>query len=285
MTSFDRLSPLLERLRVQTRLFHIGPLCGVTTFGAQEGRGFLHVLRKGEMELTHQAPDGRLDTRHVDRPTLLFYPRPLEHAFHNAPTADSDFACATLDFVGGANHPLISTLPPVIVLPLDAVDTLEPALDLLFTEIDHVRCGRRILADRLFEVVLIQLFRWIVDHPDELALSSGLAAALSDEHLAQALVAMHESPGKPWTLATMAKAAHMSRSSYAARFKELVGQPPAEYLAGWRVTVAQDRLRTGASVGHIAAELGYSNPPAFSRAFTRRVGHSPRAWLALQSDP
>lgn len=238
------------------------------------------MLRNGEMEVTHRGVGGRLEKRRIDKPSLLFYPRPLDHAFHNAPTEDSDFACATLDFDGGPTHPLVRTLPPVIVLPLDAVDTLEPALDLLFAEIDNVRCGRKVLADRLFEVVLIQLFRWILDHADELALPTGLLTGLCDERLARVLVAVHESPGRPWTLATMAREARMSRSSFAARFKEMVGQPPAEYLTGWRITVAQDRLRAGASVARTAAELGYATPPAFSRAFTQRVGRSPRAWLA-----
>ncbi len=238
------------------------------------------MLRYGEMEVTHRGVSGRLEKRQIDKPSLLFYPRPLEHAFHNAPTEDSEFACATLDFDGGPHHPLVRTLPPVIVLPLNAVSTLEPALDLLFAEIDNVQCGRKVLADRLFEVVLIQLFRWILDHADELALPTGLLTGLSDESLARALVAIHESPGRPWTLATMAREARMSRSSFAARFKEMVGQPPAEYLTGWRITVAQDRLRAGASVARTAAELGYATPPAFSRAFTQRVGCSPRAWLA-----
>ncbi|UFS93756.1 AraC family transcriptional regulator [Nocardia huaxiensis] len=280
MASLDQLSPLLERFRVRTRLFHAGPLCGVTTFDARLGRGFLHVLRRGEMEVTHQADCGRLETRHIDQPSLLFYPRPLDHAFHNAPTLDSDFTCATLDFDGGPTHPLVRTLPPLIVLPLSAVPTLEPALDVLFAEMDNVRNGRKALADRLFEVVLIQLFRWILDHAEDLSLPAGLLPGLADENLARALVAIHESPAHPWTLATLAREAHMSRSTFAARFKTLVGQPPADYLTTWRITLAQDRLRAGASVARTATELGYATPPAFTRAFTQKVGCSPRTWLA-----
>lgn len=279
MVSIDRLSTLLELFRAETRVFHTGPLCGVTTFAAQPGRGFLHVLRRGEMQVTHQGAGGALVTRQVDVPSLVFYPRPLDHAFHNAPTDDSDFACATFEFAGGRTHPLVRTLPPVLVLPLDAVDSLEPALDLLFSEVDNVRCGNRLLADRLFEVVLIQLFRWILEHTDELALPAGLLSGLSDERLARTLIALHEHPGRSWTLESMAREAGMSRSAFAARFKELVGQPPAEYLTRWRLTVAQDRLRAGASVGRTATELGYATPAAFSRAFTQGLGCSPRAWL------
>ena len=284
MTTVDRISPLLERFRVRTRVFHTGPLCGVTTFAAQPGRGFLHVLRQGEMVITHRRADGGLVRQVVDRPTLLLYPRPLEHAFHNAPTEESDFACAAIDVEGGATHPLVRTLPPVLALPLDAVASLAPTLDLLFAEIDEVRCGRRLLADRLFEVVLVQLFRWILEHTEELDLPAGLLRGLADERLAPALVAVHEAPGAPWTLTTMAREASMSRSSFAARFKDVVGQSPVDHLTEWRLTVAQDRLRHGATVARTATELGYGSPAAFSRVFTQRIGRSPRAWLAAERE-
>ena len=284
MPTLDRISPLLERFRVRTRLLHTGPLCGVTNFSARPGQGFLHILRRGEMEVTHRparhGAGSRTEKRRIEEPTLLFYPRPLDHAFHNAPTEDSDFACATLDFEGGENHPLVRALPPVIVLPLADVDSLGPALDLLFAEIDNVRCGNRVIADRLFEVVLIQLYRWLLEHTLDLDLPAGLLTGLADPNLAPVLIAVHEEPGRPWNLASMAREASMSRSSFAARFKESVGQAPGEYLTRWRITIAQDRLRAGASVAHTAGELGYANPAAFSRAFSQRVGCSPRAWLA-----
>lgn len=280
MATVDRISPLLEQFRVRTRLFHTGPLCGVTTLGAEPGRGFLHILRRGEMEVAHQIPGGRLERLYVEAPALLFYPRPLEHAFHNAPSEDSDFACATLEFDGGSDHPLVRTLPPVIVLPLDDVEALGPALDLLFAEIDNVRCGNRVLADRLFEVVLIHLYRWLLDHTEELDLPAGVLTGLADPELAPALVALHEAPGLAWSVTSMAHEASMSRSTFALRFKERVGQTPAEYLTQWRITLAQSRLRAGASVARTAGELGYATPAAFSRAFSQRVGRSPRAWLA-----
>ncbi|GAA1506413.1 AraC family transcriptional regulator [Nocardioides humi] len=279
MPALDRISPLLELFRVRTRLLHTGPLCGVTTFAARPGQGFLHVLRQGEMAVTHQVPGGRLERLEVAEPSLLFYPQPLEHAFHNAPVEESDFACATVDFEGGADHPLVRTLPPVLVVPLASVDTLTSSLDLLFAEVDNVRCGRRVLADRLFEVVLIQLYRWLLDHSDRLDLPPGLIPGLVDPQLAPCLVAVHEDPGHDWSLTTMARTAAMARSTFAARFRATVGQTPAEYVTRWRMTVAQSRLRAGASVAVTARELGYAHPAAFSRAFTQRIGCSPRAWL------
>ncbi|GAA4902849.1 hypothetical protein GCM10025789_22080 [Tessaracoccus lubricantis] len=81
----DRLAALLDRFRIETSLFHTGPMCGVTTFEPRPGRGFLHVLRRGEMEVTHPDDGGGLTKVTLRRPTLLFYPRPLRHAFHNPP--------------------------------------------------------------------------------------------------------------------------------------------------------------------------------------------------------
>jgi len=280
MLPIDRLSSLLERFHVRAHLFHAGPLCGTTKFAAREGRGFLHVLRRGEMVVTHSARAGVPRKLAVQAPCLLFYPRPLAHNFHNAPAEGSDFVCATLDFDGGEAHPLARALPPLVVLPLDAVEGLEQSLALLFAETTRVLCGHRLLADRLFEVVLIQLLRWLLDHPQESELPPGLLAGLGDAQLARVLVAMHERPGDPWTLDRMAREAGLSRSAFAQRFKAVVNATPADYLASWRLTIAQAELRKGASLKTIADTLGYANASALSRLFTQKVGMPAREWLA-----
>jgi AraC-like DNA-binding protein len=276
----DRLSSLLERFRVRAHLFHTGPLCGVTHFDAEPGRGFLHVLRSGAMQVTHRSRQGAPKKISVQEPTLLFYPRPLAHDFHNAPAEGSDFVCATLDFDGGAHHPLARALPAVLVLPLREVSGLEHTLALLFAETERLRCGQRLLADRLFEVLLLQLLRWLLDHPERADLPAGLLMGLSHPKLARALTAMHDRPGHAWTLESMANAAGMSRSAFAATFKDQVGEPPAEYLVRWRISIAQRLLRSGKSLKSVADELGYS-ANSLSRAFTQTVGASPRAWMKV----
>lgn len=278
-SSVDRLSSLLERFRVRTHLFHSGPLCGVTHYAAMPGRGFLHVLRRGEMVLTHRARSGAPRRIEVREPSLLFYPRPLAHDFHNAPAEGCDFTCAAVEFQGGENHPLARALPPVVVLPLAQVAGLEHTLDLLFAETEQVRCGHRLLADRLFEVLLLQLLRWLLDHPEESGMPSGLLTGLSHPHLAKALVALHERPGEAWTLPRMAAEAGMSRSAFAAAFKLHVGEGPAEYLAQWRLAIVQTELRNGVSLKSAAEQLGYSSTSALSRVFAQKVGTSPREWL------
>ncbi len=275
----DRLSALLERFRVHAHLFHAGPLCGVTHFDAQEGRAFLHVLRRGEMVVTHRPRSGAPRRIKVTEPTLLLYPRPLEHQFHNAPAEGSDFVCATVDFEGGVRHPVVMSLPAVVVLPLRSVDGIEQTLALLFAETERVRCGQRLLADRLFEVLLLQVLRWLLDHPEHGAMTEGLIHGLAHPKLARALTAMHESPGAAWALGSMAQAAGMSRSAFAAEFKLHLGVTPADYLLRWRVSLAQSMLLAGSSIKLASEKLGYASAASFSRAFVLSVGQSPRAWL------
>ena len=278
----DRLSGLLERCRVRAHLFHAGPLCGTTHFAAEPGRGFLHVMRRGEMTLSHPADQGTVRQLHVREPSLLFYPRPLAHDFHNAPVEGSDFTCATLEFEGGDAHPLVRALPPLVVLPLAQVEGLESCLGLLFAETGRVQCGQCLMADRLFEVLLMQLLRWMLAHPEASGLPAGLLRGLGHPQLARALVAVHERPGEAWSLERMAAQAGVSRSRFAGLFKDLMGDTPAEYLLGWRLSLACQALRQGQPVKQLADALGYATPSAFSRAFAQRMGCSPREWMARE---
>lgn len=294
-TPIDRLSGILGRFRVHAQLHHSGSLCGLNHFDACEGHGYLHVLRRGQLEVSHPGARNVPRSMRLDEPTLLLYPRPLTHRFHNPPTEGSDFTCARLNFDGGPANPLARSLPSLIALPLARVPGLDLALQLLFAETDHVRCGQQLLADRLFEVVVLQLLRWLLDHPQEAGVRPGLVTGLSDPRLARALVAMHDSPGESWTLERMAERAGMSRTAFATTFRNVVDQTPADYLTGWRIALAQSRLREGRPLKSLAEELGYANPSALSRAFTAKAGMSPRDWLrrlphsrqheALESDP
>ena len=279
LSAVDRLSTLLERFHLRAKLFHTGPLCGRTTFEEQPGRAFLHVLRRGRLRIQHGPKTGIPRHVTVDEPMLLLYPRALHHSFINPPLEGSDFTCATLEFAGGDRNPIVAALPPLVQVPLNTVSGLRPALDLLFAETDQIRCGSRLLADRLFEVVLIQLLRWVIDHPQAVGISSGLVMGLSDSRLARALVALHAAPQDDWTLSRMAAMAGMSRSAFAETFKSVTGTTPAAYLTDWRVTVASTLLRAGRAQKLVAAELGFSCASSLSRAFKERVGVSPRDWL------
>ena len=276
----DRLSAVLGHFPVQAQWLLSGPLCAGAQVTARPEQGFLQLLRHGQLTLTQGQARRAVQRRELHTPTLLLYLPAPGPSWRSLPSADADITCATLHFVAGANHPLVRALPPLLAIPLQAVPGLDGALALLFAEAEQLRCGHRLLADRLCEVVLIQLLRWLLDHPEQGGVSVGLVAGLADAALARALTAVHAQPGADWDVRRMAQQAGLSRSAFAARFKRLVGLSPADYLRDWRMRLAMQQLAQGQSVKCIADALGYANPSALSRVFAQRLGMPPRAWLA-----
>src|SRR5690625_5103780 len=124
-SSVDRLSGILERFRVRAQLHHTGVLCGLSHFDAREGHGYLHLLRRGRLEVSHPDAIDVPRSLRFDEPTLLFYPRPVTHRFHNPPSEGSDFTCARLSFEGGPYNPFARALPSLIVLPLESVSGMD----------------------------------------------------------------------------------------------------------------------------------------------------------------
>ncbi len=255
---------------VAAQVFNAGPLCGINAVEDDGRHGQLHLVREGVVDVVH----GR-DALRIDRPSLLLYPRPLAHRFVTDPVRGADMVCAHLSFEGGAGNPIAISLPPLVCLPLAEIAGAEPVLDLLFEEAFEQRCGRVALVERLFEVVMIQVLRQLMEQG---GISGGMLAGLSHPRLRGALVAMHESPARPWTLDALAREAGMSRSVFAAAFRDTVGITPGHYLQEWRIGLAQQALRRGRPLKAVAADVGYGSEAALSRAFRASMGRSPREW-------
>lgn len=266
----DRLQGLLQRFSVSARMFHSGPLCGINDFD-DNGLGQLHLVRRGPLTVRHAGEEHQ-----VQEPSLLFYPRPLPHRFIADASTGADMACANLDFGGGAANPVTRALPAYVQLPLSALPGALPVLELLFDEAFAQRCGRQVLVDRLFDALLVLLLRHLLDSG---LVQGGPLAGLGHPQLARALAAMHDAPEKPWTLDALAAIAGMSRSRFAEVFAERVGTPPSTYLAGYRITLAQEALRRGNKLDQVAQQVGYGSGAALSRAFASVCGMSPRQWL------
>jgi AraC-like DNA-binding protein len=127
---------------------------------------------------------------------------------------------------------------------------------------------------RLLEVLLMEALRW--RSMDTHGVPSGLLKGMRDPALARVLGAMHADVRAGWTVAELAKVAGMSRSAFAARFCEILGCGPMEYLARWKMALAKDALMRGAkTLDRIADEIGYESASAFSTAFRKRLGCSP----------
>lgn len=266
----DRLASLMAHFPVSAQVFNAGPLCGVNTLESDGTHGQLHLVRSGTMTVSH----GR-STLQIEKPSVLLFPRPLTHRFTSDVERGADVVCANLSFDGGEANPIARALPEVVCLPLEEISGSTPVLDLLFEEAFEQRCGRTALVERLFEVVMIQILRQLMESDK---VKGGLLSGLSHPKLRHALVAMHEEPAKEWTLGELAGVANMSRSVFASTFRSIVGITPGQYLQGWRVRLAQTALRRGRPLKLIAAEVGYGSEAALSRAFKAQTRQSPREW-------
>jgi AraC-like DNA-binding protein len=197
--------------------------------------------------------------------------------------AATTFVCAAFDYDLEVAEPLMSPLPPVIVVRADPVAGRDIAaiVQLLAMEVGTRRPGSRAAAARLIDMLLIAVVRhWLGAQPgDE---SPSWLHALRDPAIAHVLAVLHERPAEPWTVATLAREVHLSRATLARRFAELVGEPPLTYLAGWRMHLAAQRLKYSAdSVETIAREVGYTSEYAFNRAFSRHRGQPPGRYRRL----
>jgi AraC-like DNA-binding protein len=273
----DRLQALLSHFAVSARTFQAGALCGINALAGDGPHGQLHLIRSGDVEVRH----GRALGARIHKPSLLLYPRPMAHRFITDAERGADFVCANLTFEGGGANPIAAALPPFVCLPLDELHGGEAVLELLFAEALAQNCGRQAMLDRLFEVVLIQVLRQLMERGQTRA---GMLAGLAHPRLRLAITAMHDSPQREWSLESLAEVAGMSRSVFANGFRETVGVTPGVYLQGWRIGLSQKALLAGRSIKLIAQEVGYGSEAALSRAFKAHVGHSPREWRKQQAE-
>lgn len=268
----DRLSTLLSQFGVRANLIYNGKLRGLTSYDGVERRGYIHLLQAGSVTLL--GPD-RKDLL-LTRPSLIFMPRPGRHQLFAGESEGAQLLCASMEFNGGVDNPLSASLPDCLVLPLDELPMLADTLKWMFGEAAGEHCGREAALDCLFELLIILLFRHLLDHHQ---LRTGMMAGLADLRLARSLVQIHNAPHRAWSIAELASESNMSRAAYAANFRAVVGQTPANYLLSWRISLAQKLLREGRPITLIAAEVGYESPSALARAFRRKTGYSPRDWM------
>lgn len=271
----DRLAALFKHFAVAARTFHAGALCGINSLGTEAGLGQLHLVRAGVVDVFH----GSADPVRVEVPSLLLYPRPLPRRFVTDAVVGADMVCADLHFEGGAANPLLAGLPEAVCMPLERLPESVPVLALLFSEASSSKCGRQRMLDSLFEVLLVQILRELME---QRLVATGMLAGMGHQKLRKSLVAMHDSPAKPWSLEELAACAGMSRTVFANTFREVVGVTPGLYLQNWRIGIAQKLLARGTPLRHIADEAGYADEATLSRAFKATTGFSPRDWRRRQ---
>jgi AraC-like DNA-binding protein len=173
---------------------------------------------------------------------------------------------------------LLKSLPPIVHIRKESDKAaMRWSLDRMKEELRDPQPGGSLIAQQLAYMMLVQALR--LHLADGARGGVGWLFALADKQMSAAITCMHDDPGHPWTLQTLAERVGMSRSIFALRFKEKVGATPMEYLTRWRMLLAGDRLKNGGdSLSVIAFSLGYESESAFGKAFRRVMGCSPRQY-------
>ena len=191
----------------------------------------------------------------------------------NSPEGSTILLVGAYQVQGEIGQRLLGALPALLVLPGDVWDS--PLIPLLADEITKDDPGQEAVLDRLLDLLLIAALRAWFARPE--ADPPAWYRAHSDPVVGHALRLLQNNPGRQWTVATLAAETGVSRAALARRFTALVGEPPIKFLTGWRLALAADLLREpDATIGSVAARVGYGSSFALSTAFKREHGISPQ---------
>jgi len=239
--------------------------------------GDLALVPRGEGHRLRSEPGAPTAT--IDEVELEQVGDRYEILRHGGGGAPATMVCGAVRFDHPAARNLIDVLPRIIHVAASAAsdtDWIHSTVRLMAAEVTSPRPGAETVVTRLADILVVQAIRaWIDTDP---AAQTGWLGALQDRQIGRAIALIHADPARDWTVASLADELAMSRSAFAARFTQLVGEPAMRYVARWRMNVARDSLaEEGATVADVAGRLGYRSEAAFSRAFKRIVGVSPGA--------
>lgn len=301
----DALSAVLAPVRLQeTRwAFTVGRApWGVSLQGGKTCIRFHYMLRGNAWLSVDKTDEPRVALSGGDLAVLPLghghvlrdHPRSTSVRFDDVARCDSRSAVMQLEvgakgpetsFVTGCfvlDDPLarqiLAALPPLIRMTPEAegVPSFLENIQFITREVETARPGSEIVLLRMTDVLFIQILRaYLARVPDD---GGGFLGALRDPSTAAALGAMHHRSEVPWTVASLAEEVGLSRSVFAARFTQLVGEPPLGYLTRLRMQKAATLLREGATLAKASSLTGYASEASFSHAFRQWAGVAPGAW-------
>jgi AraC family transcriptional regulator, activator of mtrCDE len=283
----DSLSDALLHFPLHASIYAVPKVCGTWRLNpsGHHQAGF-HLLSAGQCWL-HQrdAPAVWLEAG-----DLVFVSRDCWHVFSPEPVLTDDWTlipddqqgpaveliCGAVEFPGGTGQALLAGLPPLVVIAGQtegAQQRVHALGKLMSLESLNEEPGGRVILDRLADVLVVMVLRYLMASGQA---REGMLAALADPHLGKALACIHRDFQQPWTLESLASASGLSRSAFARRFQQTIGETPVNYLTAWKMQQAEHLLRERRhSVAQVGAMLGYQTDAAFRRAFKRLRGYGP----------
>lgn len=193
------------------------------------------------------------------------------------PGEPCELVCGAVSFSGLGVARLLRGLPSILPAGTgEDADWMRAAFDVIGAESRTPRPGSDVVTARLADILVVQVVRsWLESGAQE----RGWVAGLRDPQIGLALSAFHAEPGAAWTLASLASEAGMSRSAFADRFRETLGEPAMAYVTAWRMDLAARLVRErGLPLSRVAERVGYQSEAAFSRAFRRAHDMTPGAY-------
>lgn len=282
----DAFSEVLNIVHVHGETARVVTSDDPSRLSVQRGTPCVYIVEKGEVEiLLDGEPPVTLGENQIAlllqgvAHEVVFRPSSHEadeqtiNCFWGSFTVDGDLAAQVL-----------RSLPQIIVLeglseqPIEWVDTV---CELVLRETGATRPGASLMVSRLLDLLLVIILRRWAQSESNLP---GWLAAAKDERIARAVSAIHAEPARSLTNAELADIAGMSVSSFAERFKQVMGQQPGAYLRGWRLDQAAEALlHSSATIEAIAERVGYKSNEAFSRAFQAKFGTAPSVWRSSRT--
>ena len=240
--------------------------------------GDLIVFPQGDAHVLSSAPGMRAAP---DMSTFARRaPLPMVYEFGGGGPERARIVCCFLGCDERPYNPLLTALPAVIHLPAGGSHAtagwLGSLLNIAAKESGSARPGAENVLGRLSELIFVETIRHYLETLPPAR--TGWVAGLRDPVVGHALAALHGEASEAWTVERLARLVGLSRSVLAERFTEMVGQPPMQYLALWRMQLASRLLVEGGHVAAVAGAVGYESEAAFSRAFKKLVGVAPAAW-------
>lgn len=262
---------IFENHALKAEVVFVGTRCARDNLLRDYRTGSLHFVRAGRAEVLAEGGSPIV----IEEPSLVFFPQGCPHWVRAVDDCGFDLVCAFTSYADELSRAVSLSVPGVLVMPLAQLDAIRHLLEAFFAEAASQEPGSKQLADRLCEVVLGYALRHAVQSGTS---TPGAMVGASDPRIGRALEAIHARYQTALDVDALAREAHMSRTRFVERFRELVGTSPHQYLTTYRIGVAQQLLARRVPVKTVAHRVGYATAAAFIRRFKEVVGQPPAAW-------